>query len=335
MSTYDCPEPRTTMSQVQSSLQDLLSNTVGILGKGAFGIVTLVVDKKGGNSYALKAIKKCHVVMRRQQKHVITEMRVMRMLAKLNCKFIANLVATFKDSLRVYYLLEACLGGELFTILRKRRQFKENTARFYTACVVEAFHCMHSNNIIYRDLKPENLVLDTKGYAKITDFGFAKVVINRTFTLCGTPDYLAPEIVNGQGHGRAVDLWTLGVLTYEMIASIPPFYSNNPTETYRKIIKGRPKYPSFFSNETKKLIASLLKARPVKRLGMQHGGTKIIRQHSFFDGFSWKSLQKQVMQAPIRNKVSGVKDLGNFLKIELKDDNAMPVRREDDFDAEF
>lgn len=338
MTSYDSSEHQSLQHsprRIECNLQDLLDNTVGVLGIGAFGIVTLVVDKKRGISYALKAIKKCEVVRNHQQKHIITEMRVMRALAQFNCRFLANMFATYKDSQRVYFLLEACLGGELFTILRRQRTFKEPTARFYTACVVEAFHCMHSHNIIYRDLKPENLVLDRSGFAKVTDFGFAKVVTGRTFTLCGTPDYLAPELVSGQGHGRAADWWTLGILTYEMLASIPPFYSDNPIKTYRKIVKGKPKLPSSFSNNAKRFVSSLLKMRPVKRLGMQCGGTNIVRKHSFFDNFNWKSLQNQTMKAPIQNKVRNIKDLRNFEKIALEDDEAESVRKEDDFDDEF
>merc|ERR1712113_446597 len=123
-----------------------------------------------------------------------------------------NLIATYKDNLRVYFLLDVCLGGELFTILRKKRYFDEDTSRFFAGCVIEAFDYMHSEHIIYRDLKPENLVLANDGYLKVTDFGFAKEISDKTFTLCGTPDYLAPEIV------------TLGILIYEMLASFPPFY---------------------------------------------------------------------------------------------------------------
>eukprot|EP00494_Astrolonche_serrata_P027337 UN27600 len=173
-------------------------------------------------------------------------------------EFLVNLIATYKDRLRVYFLLDVCLGGELFTLLRKRRYFDEPVSQFYAACVVEAFDYMHSKSIIYRDLKPENLVLDSSGYLKVTDFGFAKKVEDKTFTLCGTPDYLAPEIVTGQGHGKGVDWWTLGILIYEMLASFPPFFHDEPIETYKKIIKCRIKFPRYFSGESKELIKGLL-----------------------------------------------------------------------------
>jgi len=318
-----------------SSLKVLNANTVGVLGQGAFGIVTLVSDPKSEQSYAMKAIKKCQIAEMGQQKHVINEMLIMRKLAEGRCSFLVNLIATYKDKLRVYFLLDVCLGGELFTILRRRRNFSEKTAKFYTACVVEGFDYMHGLHIVYRDLKPENLVLTNNGYLKITDFGFAKKVTGKTFTLCGTPDYLAPEIVTGQGHGRAVDWWTLGILLYEMVASFPPFYDEKPINTYRKIIKGKIKWVRSFSPEVKELIQAFLQVRPVKRLGMQHGGAERIRSCIFFKDFAWKALQQQTLVAPIRNKVKSIEDMSNFEKVRITNDDATPVSKEDDFDKLF
>merc|ERR1712183_745611 len=188
-------------------------------------------------------------------------------MLKMNNEFLVNLRGTFKDALRVYFLLDVCLGGELFTILRNRRYFDEATSRFYAACVVEAFAYMHSLSIVYRDLKPENLVLDSRGFLKIADFGFAKEISGKTHTLCGTPDYLAPEIVTGKGHGFGVDWWTLGILIYEMLASFPPFYDKDQLSTYRKIINGKVRFPKYISPEAKDLICRLLTLRQTKRLG--------------------------------------------------------------------
>ena len=253
-------------------------------------------------------------------------------------KFLVNLHRTYKDQLRVYFVLDVCLGGELFTILRQRRYFDEPTAKFYTACVVEAFAYMHSRSIIYRDLKPENLVLDNDGYLKVTDFGFAKEVKDKTFTLCGTPDYLAPEIVTGQGHGRAVDWWTLGVLIYEMLASFPPFFDDEPIETYRKIIRGRVKFPRYFSAEARDLIRGLLRNKPTKRLGILKGGANLIRKHPWFKGFDWKKLNEGKLKAPIVNKVEGNTDLRNFVNADDDDDDdeeARPVDPNQDFGKDF
>ncbi|ETO32431.1 hypothetical protein RFI_04686, partial [Reticulomyxa filosa] len=195
--------------------------------------------------------------------------------------------------LRVYFLLDVCLGGELFTILRQKRYFNEPTSKFYTACVVEAFDYMHSMDIIYRDLKPENLVLDSDGYLKVTDFGFAKVCPDKTYTLCGTPDYLCPEIVTGQGHGKGVDWWTLGILIYEMLASFPPFVADDPVDTYRKIVRGKIRFPKYFSQEARDLIRALLHHKPNRRLACLHGGTENIRKHAWFKGFKWGCLARR------------------------------------------
>jgi cGMP-dependent protein kinase len=228
--------------------------TIGLLGRGAFGKVTLVVDPNTKKSYALKAIKKKQIHEIGQSAHIVNEKRVMMMM---NSRFLVNLRRTYKDDWRVYFLVDVCLGGELFTILRKKRSFNEDQTRFYIACVVEAFDYMHSMNIIYRDLKPENLVMDTTGYIKVTDFGFAKVVPKKTYTLCGTPDYLAPEIVTGQGHGKGVDWWCLGVLAYELLSSFPPFFDDEPMGTYRKIIQGKFKFPKYFSSDVRVTFTSL------------------------------------------------------------------------------
>merc|ERR1719412_236356 len=283
--------------------------TIGILGKGAFGVVSLVLDPRTKKSYALKAIKKHQIVELGQQSHILNEKHVMELLHN---PFLVNLQATFKDKYRVYFLLDVCLGGELFTLLRKRRYFDEPASKFYAGCVVEAFDYMHSQGIIYRDLKPENLVLDDKGYLKVTDFGFAKEVEDRTFTLCGTPDYLAPEIVTGQGHGKGVDWWTLGILIYEMLASFPPFFDDEPMMTYRKIIQGKFKFPRYLSAQSKDLISKFLKPKSTKRLGVIKGGAETIRAHPWYKDFDWKALQEQTLKPPIKNKVKSAKDLSNF-----------------------
>jgi len=183
-------------------LQHLKENTKGVLGVGAFGRVTLVTDPENQTSYALKAISKLHVVRNKQSAQILDEKKV---LERLNSMFVVNLNATYQDEWFLYLLLDVCLGGELFTIHRKAGSFDEATARFYVGCVVEGFTHIHSHNFVYRDLKPENLVLDSQGYLKITDFGLAKFIDQNTFTMCGTPDYLAPEIITGKGHGLAVD----------------------------------------------------------------------------------------------------------------------------------
>jgi len=311
-------------------LKDL--KTIGVLGKGGFGLVTLVQDPKTKASYALKAIKKHQVVELELQKHIISEKLVMDQLTN---QFLVNLHCTYKDALRVYFLLDVCLGGELFTILRSRRYFNEPTARFYAASVCEGFDYMHSHDIIYRDLKPENLVLDSKGYLKIADFGFAKKISDKTYTLCGTPDYLCPEIVTGQGHGKGCDWWTLGILIYEMLASFPPFVADEPIETYRKIIRGRIRFPRYFSQEVRDLIRGLLHNKPTRRLGVLKGGADNIRKHVWYKNFEYAKLLNGSMPAPIINKVKSNTDFSNFQQIEIDDTDALPIDPKDDFDDVF
>jgi len=307
--------------------------TVGILGKGAFGIVSLVIDPVNEKPYALKAMKKCQIAEMGFQEHIVNEKDVMLLLHN---DFLVNLRGTFKDKLRVYLLLDVCLGGELFTILRAHRYFDENTTKFMAACVVEAFGYMHSLNVIYRDLKPENLVLDDKGYLKVTDFGFAKQIVDQTYTLCGTPEYFAPEIVTGQGHGKAVDWWTLGILIYEMLASFSPFYDDQAIGIYRKIVTGKIRFPRLFSRSAKDLIKSFLKSKPTRRLGVLHNGDiDKIRQMEWFNDFNWADLRAFKMSAPIKPKIKSMKDISNFKKMRRERDDATPIRPSQEFDQTF
>ncbi|RKO87241.1 kinase-like domain-containing protein, partial [Blyttiomyces helicus] len=183
------------------------------LGTGSFGRVHLVKQRKTGKHYAMKVLRKSEIVKLKQVEHTLNEKHI---LEKLDFPFLVSLLGTFQDSTNVYFILEYVQGGELFTYLRKSGRFSNNIARFYAAEVVMAFEYLHASDIVYRDLKPENLLIDHKGHIKITDFGFAKQVADVTWTLCGTPDYLAPEIIQSKGYGRAVDWWALGVLIYEV-----------------------------------------------------------------------------------------------------------------------
>jgi len=271
--------------------------TLGVLGKGAFGLVTLVEDPETKTKFALKAIRKHDIVDHNQGEHIVNEKNIM---LALHTPFCVKLWKTFKDKFRMYLLLEACTGGEIFTLLRRKRMFKEEHARFYAACVIAAFDYMHNLNIVYRDLKPENLVMDTSGYAKLTDFGFAKEVIDKTSTVCGTPDYLAPEIIIGRGHGKGVDWWTLGILIYEMLNGVPPFYSKEDMKIYKRILREPVKFPKTFSREAKEIVYGLLRKRYTKRLGVVTGIS--IFDVGFFTkesaGWSWDNFMKRKIPAP-------------------------------------
>ena len=179
--------------------------------------------------------------------------------------------------------MESCLGGELFSILRQKRRFDDSTSRFYTACVVEAFDYLHSRGIVYRDLKPENLLLDTRGYAKLVDFGFAKKLEAgaKTSTFCGTPAYLAPEVIEFKGHNIRVDLWYLGVLIFELLTGWPPFTGADNMKIYSMILKGidAVKFPSKITPNACAIIKEMCRDDPDERPGCQKGELHIIQNH--------------------------------------------------------
>lgn len=235
-------------------------------------------------------------------------------MEKCDHTFIIKLFNTFQDTDRVYILSEICLGGELFRILRSKKCFSKKTAMFYAASVVLAFQHMHGMHILYRDLKPENLMLDNYGYLKVVDFGFAKVLPpgERTFTLCGTPDYLAPEIILNQGHDHAVDWWALGVLIYEMLVGYAPFTGDEPVKTYKRILEWRFTIPKNIPQNGCDIIKALLRFPEHKRLGCQKTGSNAVRNHIWFEGLDWDRLLERKLPPPHVPVLDGEEDLSNF-----------------------
>ncbi|XP_011180229.2 cGMP-dependent protein kinase, isozyme 2 forms cD5/T2 isoform X2 [Zeugodacus cucurbitae] len=287
---------------------------IATLGVGGFGRVELVqINGDNSRSFALKQMKKSQIVETRQQQHIMSEKEIM---GEANCQFIVKLFKTFKDRKYLYMLMESCLGGELWTILRDRCKFDDATTRFYTACVVEAFQYLHSRNIIYRDLKPENLLLDEKGYVKLVDFGFAKKLQSgrKTWTFCGTPEYVAPEVILNRGHDISADYWSLGVLMFELLTGTPPFTGSDPMRTYNIILKGIDaiEFPRDITRNASNLIKKLCRDNPAERLGYQRGGISEIQKHRWFDGFYWLGLQNRTLEPPIRPTVKSVVDTTNF-----------------------
>ena len=303
----DEPAAESTAMFEEYSFKNL--NVIRTLGCGAFGRVKLVQSTTNGRTFALKCQAKKAIVDNALQEHVLNERLILTML---NHQFILNIHGTFKDDHSIYFVLELLQGGELFTHLRNRGQLVEKDAKFYGASVLLAFAYMHAKNIAYRDLKPENLVLDKEGYLKVVDFGLAKVVDCKTWTLCGTPDYLAPEIILNEGHDKAVDYWALGVLLYEMVTGVPPFYADDPMEVYEKILSAKMSMPHSVSKNLADLIRKLCKLHQSKRLGNGKGGTSAIIKHKWFSNFDFKGLTKKELIAPIIPKVSNDLDASNF-----------------------
>ncbi|XP_072714191.1 cGMP-dependent protein kinase 1-like [Ciconia boyciana] len=266
-----------------------------VLGTGGFGRVELVRCRE--RLFALKRIRKDWVVRTQQQEHVRTERRV---LAGSRSPFVVGFFGTFRDGQYVYLLLEFCQGGELWTKLREMRCFEEPLAVFCCACVVEGLEYLHGRGIIYRDLKPENLMLDQRGYVKLVDFGFAKELGRgeKTYSFCGTPEYLAPEMLRQEGHDFAVDFWMLGVLAFEMLVGRPPFHSADPQQLYSRILDGVVSFPAFLSEAACSLISKLCRRRPGQRLGNTASGIHGIKKHRWFGALKWRKLSLQQLEAP-------------------------------------
>lgn len=281
------------------------------VGMSTFGRVCLCRHKKTKKIYAMKMLKKFEIIRMKQIDHIYNEYNI---LSVLNHPFIVELKGVnVTDPKYLYFILEYIPGGELFTLLRSKNIFPPPQTRFYTAHIVTVFEYLHSKDIIYRDLKPENILINSNGYLKLTDFGFAKVVKDgKTYTLCGTPEYLAPEIILNKGHGKAVDWWTLGVLMYEMLVGIDPFNDDDPMLIYQNIIKGKVLFPNTIDKDAKNLIKHFLVADTTKRFGCLKNGVGDIIDHKFFAGFNWKDLVFMKMEPPYVPTIKNELDTSNF-----------------------
>ncbi|NXK11734.1 KGP2 kinase, partial [Herpetotheres cachinnans] len=286
---------------------------VTTLGVGGFGRVELVKVKNENMAFAMKCIKKKHVVDTKQQEHIYSEKKILEQICS---PFIVKLYRTFKDSKYVYMLLEACLGGELWSLLRDRGSFDEATTKFCVGCVTEAFDYLHHIGIIYRDLKPENLILDAEGYIKLVDFGFAKNIGSgqKTWTFCGTPEYVAPEVILSKGHDFSVDFWSLGILVYELLTGSPPFSGADQMMTYNLILKGIEKldFPKIITRRPEDLIRRLCRQNPTERLGNLRNGINDIKKHRWLSGFNWDGLKVRKLASPLKRELSGPTDYSYF-----------------------
>lgn len=286
-----------------------------ILGAGTFGKVRLVSHNETGKTYALKILSKQQILEFKQAQAVVREKNIM---ASINHPLIIDLVGTFQDEYQLYMVLQLVQGGELFSVIHSARGdgVSMSSATFYSACVLESLSYLHSRHICYRDLKPENILIDKHGYCTIIDFGFAKVVMDRTFTLCGTPEYLAPELILSKGHNKGVDYWALGILMFELIAGYTPFCPDNADQItlFKRIIKSKLAFPIDvrFSMQSQNLITCLLTKNQSYRFGCLARGDRDIREHGFFADINWKHLYDKKLHAPWLPKIKDDFDPSNF-----------------------
>ncbi|XP_024918079.1 cAMP-dependent protein kinase catalytic subunit PRKX isoform X1 [Cynoglossus semilaevis] len=301
------PGGETAQNHRMYSLDDL--ETVATVGTGTFGRVFLVKDKKTKAFHALKQMKIPDVIRLKQEQHVHNEKEV---LTEVSHPFLIRLFWTHHDERFLYMLMDYVPGGELFSYLRSRGRFSNNTGLFYSSEIVCAIEYLHSKEIVYRDLKPENILLDSEGHIRLTDFGFAKKLSDRTWTLCGTPEYLAPEVIQSKGHGRAVDWWALGILIFEMLAGYPPFFDDNPFGIYQKILAGKLEFPRHLDFYVKDLIKKFLVIDRARRLGNMKNGAEDVKKHRWFKTIDWEAVPQRKLKPPIVPKVSHEGDTSNF-----------------------
>jgi serum/glucocorticoid-regulated kinase 2 len=252
-----------------------------------------------GQLFAMKILKKIHLVKRRQIERTRTERNV---LSVVNHPFIMKLHYAFQSPDKLYFVLDYCPGGELFFHLSRFRRFPERVARFYSAELLLAIGHLHKRGIIYRDLKPENVLLDAEGHLKLGDFGLAKTGITHPLTgatsMCGTPEYMAPEVLAQSGHGFCVDYWGLGMIVYEMMTGLPPWYTTDRAQLFRRLKSAPLDIPSYFSVAAANCVSALLERNPRRRLGV--AGIRTAMEHEFFRNISWRSLYSRRLEAPVR-----------------------------------
>ncbi|KAF4431022.1 camp-dependent kinase catalytic subunit [Fusarium acutatum] len=337
------PSLRLTNSHLRDEF--IINKTIGLGSCSRVYLAQLKSDTRA--LFAVKVLKKAHILKTIQIKHTINQRAI---LIDVSHPFLAELHGTFQDMRNLYMVIEFVEGGELFTLLRQVKRFRTVVAKFYSAQIVLAVDYLHSKDIVHRDLKPENILVDWLGYIKIVDFGFAKHVPAKTWTLCGTPEYMAPEVISGRGYGKSVDWWCFGILTYEMLCGYTPFANESPLLMYENILKGEVKYPSYLKESgAKDLLESLITSDLERRLGTERnpilirrrpiltrrvsmpterpskksqdnllqtrqGGSWDIRSHPWFQEVDWNMLERKQLIAPYRPPIRPAEGYKGYTK---------------------
>ncbi|CAD8047312.1 unnamed protein product [Paramecium primaurelia] len=274
---------------------------IGLIGKGSFGEVYLV--QKSNQLYAMKVLHKNRIMKHNLTRYALTERNVLSITSH---PFIVKLRFAFQTQDKLFMILDYCPGGDLGEVLQKQKRLPENIVKNYLCEIVLALEDLHKRDIIFRDLKPDNIVLDSEGHALLTDFGLSKEGILEPNTgarsFCGSVAYLAPEMLKRSGHGKAVDWYLLGVVMYELLVGLPPYYANNREELFYNIENAQLKIPSYISLEARNLLKALLQRNPAKRLGSGKGDSEEIKAHQYFQDVDWETVFNRELPLPKPNR---------------------------------
>ena len=285
---------------------------ISLLGRGSFGEVFLVKNKRNDKYYAMKILNKGAVKLRHQEIHTKAERDLM---VKIHCPFIVGIKFAFQDQEKLYIITEYMQGGEIFYHLHKERKFNNEKTKFYISEIVLALEFLHNKHMLYRDLKPENILLDSEGHIKLTDFGLSKIFNKKkekAYTICGTPQYLAPEILSDDGYDDCIDWWSLGCVMYEMLVGRAPFNIPRGGSLCADLYKKKVFMPTYVSKEAIDLISLLLVPNPKKRLGYGPNGASKIKEHEFFEGVNWDDVYNKKVKPPFVPELNGETDLRYF-----------------------
>ena len=286
-----------------------------LLGTGSFGRVLLVRFKSNNTLYAMKILRKDQIKLKHQEEHTKTERDLM---VKINNPFVVNIKFAFQDDSKLYIVSDFMQGGDMFYHLHSQKKFEEERAKFYTIELILGLEFLHKNNMIYRDLKPENILMDSNGHIKISDFGLSKILDKpngKAFTLCGTPQYLAPEIIKNKGYDKTVDWWSLGCFLYEMLTGYLPFYIPKGNKINPKTYEEPLRFPPDVNPIAINLINQLLTVNPKKRLGYGDEGATKIKHHDFFKGVDWNKYWNKEVEPPFLPEFDNEEDLRYFDKM--------------------
>ncbi|XP_055328553.1 serine/threonine-protein kinase N2-like [Paramacrobiotus metropolitanus] len=296
----------------QCTLDDF--RLISVLGRGHFGKVVLAQHQRTEGYFAIKALKKADIIARDEIDSLLAEKRIFETVNAIRHPFLVNLFACFQTQDHVCFVMEYASGGDLMMHIHAEI-FSEPRACFYAACVLLGLEYLHQNKIVYRDLKLDNLLLDAEGYVKIADFGLCKEGMgfgDRTGTFCGTPEFLAPEVLTEASYTRAVDWWGLGVLVFEMLVGESPFPGEDEEEVFDSIVNEEVKYPRFLSIDAVGLMKKLLRKTPDKRLGASEADAEEIKKQPFFRSIKWDDLLRKKVKPPFVPKIAFQEDVSNF-----------------------